>query len=248
MDPYLERRGLWEEVHAGLIVEIQQYLAPLVRPNYRVAIERRTYLALVVPDTFVGKPDVLVVSAPSGITGPKATGMAVASQPIVGELPMPEEVIERYLEVRDAVTGDVLTVIEILSSSNKLAGEGRAQYERKRLKVLGSATNLIEIDLLRAGEPLPLHVEGESNYRIIISRAPHRPRADIYLFGIRDPIPDIPVPLRSGEDEPVLPLNKVLQELYDRVGYDLAIDYNQPPTPPLANEDALWAAQLLQTT
>lgn len=46
MDPYLERPGLWEEVHAGLIVAMQQHLSPLLRPRYRVAIERRTYLAL----------------------------------------------------------------------------------------------------------------------------------------------------------------------------------------------------------
>jgi Protein of unknown function (DUF4058) len=27
MDPYLERRGLWEDVHTGLITEIQQFLS-----------------------------------------------------------------------------------------------------------------------------------------------------------------------------------------------------------------------------
>jgi Protein of unknown function (DUF4058) len=42
----------------------------------------------------------------------------------------------------------------------------------------------------------------------------------------------------------VLPLNRLLHDLYDRAGYDLAIDYRQLPDPPLASEDAEWAARL----
>ena len=63
MDPYLERPGMWEEIHTGLIVAMQQHLAPLAQPGYRVAIERRTYLALLTTDAgeFVGKPDLMVV-------------------------------------------------------------------------------------------------------------------------------------------------------------------------------------------
>lgn len=248
MDPYLERRGLWEEVHASLIVEIQQFLAPLVRPNYRVAIERRTYLALLASEPFVGKPDVLIVSSSRQAVRAAPTTAAIGASPLVGELPMPEEVIERYLEVRDVVTGEVVTVIELLSPSNKLTHEGRNQYERKRLDVLGSATHLIEIDLLRAGEPFPVRVPGTGDYRIIVSRAPQRPHADVYLFGLRDPIPAIPIPLHSGEAEPILSLNQILHDLYDRAGYDLAVNYQQPPPdPPLAAEDAAWLDEHLRT-
>lgn len=46
--------------------------------------------------------------------------------------------------------------------------------------------------------------------------ARHRPRADVYLFGVRDSIPDIPIPLRPDEDEPVLALNRIVHDLYDR--------------------------------
>jgi hypothetical protein len=161
---------------------------------------------------------------------------------------MPDEVTERYLEVRDVATGEVITAIEILSPTNKLTRGGRNQYDRKRLKVLGSATNLLEIDLLRSGEPFPIRFQNgdrEALYRIVVSRAPWRPRADVYLFGLRAPIPDVPMPLRPGESEPVLPLNRVLHDLYDRAGYDQVIDYQQPPVPPLGDEDAVWAAQLL---
>jgi hypothetical protein len=253
MDPYLERPGLWEDVHTRLIVAIADSLGPQVRPRYRVSVEQRTYLTVLTPDEveFVGRPDVLVVRTPT--PEPSAASPAPARygdiQPQVAELPMPDEVVERYLQVRDVATGEAVTVIELLSPTNKLKAEGRDQYERKRLKVLSSATHLVEIDLLRGGQPFPFWIQGQqvkSDYRIVVSRAQHRSRADVYLFSVRDPIPDIPIPLRPGEAEPVLPLNQLLHTLYDRAGYDLTIDYQQPPIPSLAKEDMEWLGQLLQ--
>ena len=74
---------------------------------------------------------------------------------------------------------------------------------------------------------------------------PSRPQAGVYLFGVRDPLPHIPIPLQSGEDEPVLSLNQIGHDLYDRAGYDRAVDYGQPPVPQLSGKDAQWAAQLV---
>jgi hypothetical protein len=91
-------------------------------------------------------------------------------------------------------------------------------------------------------------VPGKGDYRIIISHAPQRPRADVYLFSPREAIPEFPIPLRAGETEPLLPLNQILHSLYDRAGYDLAVDYQQPPPdPPLSAEDAAWLDEHLRT-
>jgi hypothetical protein len=163
----------------------------------------------------------------------------------VAELPQPEEVHHRYLEIRDTETHAVITTLEILSPANKVGREGRRQYEDKRLKVLGSMTNLVEIDLLRAGEPLPMYVSQHDDYRMIVSRHHQRPCADVYLFSVRQPIPDIPIPLQPGEAEPVLSVNGLLHSLYDQGSYDLMIDYQQPPVPPLDESDRTWAEGLL---
>jgi hypothetical protein len=93
--------------------------------------------------------------------------------------PPPTSVTERYLEIRTVPEQQVITVIEILSPSTKLTREGRVQYEGTRLKVLGSTTHLVEIDLLRAGHPFPMKAPGSNDYRIVISRSQHQPRADI---------------------------------------------------------------------
>lgn len=249
MDPYLERRGLWEEVHTRLNVAIADVLGPRVRPHYRVGVERRVYVVTDTQEKLAGKPDVLVFAPHATPIG--TLTMAAPASPMlqVGELPMPEEVIERFLEIRDVETGEVITTIELLSPTNKLTRDGREEYERKRMKVLGSRTHLVEIDLLRAGEPFPIYLKGnghEGDYRIVVSRAPQRPSADIYVFTVRDPIPDIPIPLRAGEGEPLLPLNQVLHDLYDRASFDMAVDYRQPPEPPLRETDVAWAAELLQ--
>lgn len=263
MDPYLERRGLWEEIHTDLISRTRQFLIPLLRPKYRVAIEQRTYLSLVAPKgQLIGKPDVMITArrqpAMKPSLGPVAVVAAAPSvermlpdPPLSGELPMAEEIVERHLEIRDTATQEVITAIEILSPTNKESQDGRQQYEQKRLKVLASATSLVEIDLLRAGKPFAMKVVGQTeekapDYRIAISRSWQRPHADLYLFSVRQPIPSFLIPLRPGEQEPVLPLNKILHDLYDQGGYDLAIEYDQPADPPLSVEDAEWAAQLLR--
>ena len=106
----------------------------------------------------------------------------------------------------------------------------------------------VEIDLLRSGTHLPalsLDDDFHADYRLVVSRTQQRPLAALYSFGIRDPIPDIPIPLRIGETEPLLRLNAVLHQLYDEVRYDLAIDYNQPLDLPFDDDDASWVGALL---
>lgn len=244
MDPYLEKPGLWKQVHTDLMVDIRRYLAPLVRPKYQVAIEQRNFLSLATGDPSVGEPDVLVI-APAGrqpveLTRTGATLVANGSYRVT--LPETQERIERYLAVRDIESGEVITVIEILSPTNKL--EDRQRYLRKRQRVLDSLTNLVEIDLLRSGKAMPMLGEfPKTVYRILVSRALQRPNAQVFPCGLRQPIPEIPIPLRPGEDEPRLPLNQLLHTLYDSAGYDLFIDYRKPPVPPLSEEDMHWAQQ-----
>jgi hypothetical protein len=241
MDPYLEQPNLWIQVHTGLILEIQKFLAPLLRPRYHLAIKQRTYLSLLPLDAeLMGIEDISMQTSDG-----KDDNLAMVAKAVEGELPMPETVSERYLEIYDTATSNVVTVIEILSPTNKITRDGRAQYERKRFKILASLINLVEIDLIRIGKPFAIKVKAQQNdYRIVISRSPQRPKADIYLFGIRDKIPDFPIPLLAGESEPVLPLNQILHDLYNVVGYDLAINYQQSIKPPLPEKEAQWIAQL----
>lgn len=168
-----------------------------------------------------------------------ATGVAV-------EVPLPSVVRETWLEVRLPAGGQVVTTIELLSPTNKLPGEGRRLYETKRSLVLGSPTNLVEVDLARAGEPMPLRgVVRRGGYSILVSRGDRRPHATLFPFGLRDPIPSFPVPLRPGDPEPEVDLSRLLDDLYERAAYDLTIDDVGDPVPPLEEPDRAWAERLL---
>lgn len=245
MDPYLERPGLWPDVHNSLIAYLRDALAPDLRPKYYVSIEERTYFPDTDDLTFAGRPEVSVVREPQAVYEPAPAGADVET--VTVELPMPDEIRETFLEVRDVDSDRVITILELLSPTNKRPGEGRNLYERKRLRLLGTLTNFVEVDLLRAWEPMTMRGDaGSSHYRILISRAEERPRATLLKFGLRSPIPKFRLPLEKGDDEPIVELNRLLHELYDRAGYDLRIDYTIEPEPRLDEENSAWAEALLR--
>ncbi len=247
MDPYLEQPDLWPDVHNRLITHLADSLGPMVRPRYYVSVEERTYLVESDKDSLVGRPDVTVVEQGGTQPSPVTTVKTVIETAVEVEVPLPDEVRETYLEIRAAGTDRVVTVVEILSPSNKRPGRGRDLYEEKRLIVLGSATHLIEIDLLRSGEPMSVRGDGRhSHYRILVSRWRHRPKALLFPFTVRQPIPQFQLPLKYGDEEPIVDLNQLLHDLYDRAGYDLRIDYTKEPVPPLDEADAEWAHEILQ--
>lgn len=162
-------------------------------------------------------------------------------------IPMPEDVTESYLEIREIATGFVVTTIEILSPKNKRPGEGRKGYEIKRKQVLSSLSHLVEIDLLRSGKPMPILGEPiTKDYYILVSRSEIRPQAKLYPFSVQEPIPIILLPLQSEDPEPILDLQSLFHGIYNRARYHLAIDYHQEPVPSLNTEDALWSDLLLR--
>jgi hypothetical protein len=159
---------------------------------------------------------------------------------------MQDEVSENFLEVYEVKTGKLITILELLSPVNKLHRQGREEYERKRGHVFRSWTTLVEIDLLRAGEPMPVvGAQVHSDYRILVSRGKQRPRASLIAFSLRQPIPAFTLPLLPGDDEPEVALNRILHTVYRRARFDLRLDYTQAPVPPLTEADTAWAQALM---
>lgn len=162
-------------------------------------------------------------------------------------VPLPEEVRESYLEIRERQTGTVVTTLEILSPKHKRSRDGRDAYLWKRQRVLASLTHLVEIDLLRSGTPMPIQgAVQKTDYRILISRGDRRPIAQLYPFNLQESIPVFQLPLKAGDMEPLVDLNTILDGVYERAGFDLRVDYTQPPQPALSQEDATWADVLLR--
>ncbi|MBZ8180127.1 DUF4058 family protein [Oscillatoria salina] len=249
MNPYLESPLFWSGFHHWLIIDIARLLSPQLRPKYLVAVEVRTYETSGEDSLLVGLPDVTIKAAQTASKSTK-TNVAVATpatKPLTVNLPIPETIKEGYLEIRDVKTKQVITAIELLSPTNKRSGKGREKYLQKRQRILGSSTHLVEIDLLRGGQTMPMDTKGiKSDYRILVSKENRRPQADLYAFNLRETIPEFPLPLRREDSEPVINLQALINQIYDQASFDLQIDYSQPPIPKLTETERTWADDLLQ--
>ncbi len=244
MDPYLEQPDVWPDFHARFIAAAAMEIGRRVRPRYFVRIEEQVYLHERSADerTPLGRPDIGIHSA----NRPSGTALAeTSSAPMTVYVPAAiDEVTIRHLEIRDAVNRNLVTVIELLSPSNKTPGLVRARFIRKTATLMASSANFVMIDLLRGGPRMPLMVIPPCDYCVVSRTASRRPDADCWAFGLRDPLPNITVPLREGEPLVWLDLKALLDKTYHSAGYELSI-YTGTPDPPLVPDDEAWAKSLL---
>jgi hypothetical protein len=158
----------------------------------------------------------------------------------------PEAVPHLSVEIRDRANRQLVTAIEVLSPMNK-RGEGRDEYLTKRRHSLLSTAHLLEIDLLREGQRIPmLKPLPPAPCFVFLSRAESRPITEVWPIPPDAPLPVVPIPLLPGDPDVPLDLQLALTTLYDLLGYDLAVDYTRPPEVPLRPEAAAWVEARLR--
>ena len=109
-----------------------------------------------------------------------------------------EEHRETFVEIYAASPGQrLVTTIEVLSPSNKRPGtEGWELYQRKRQTLLLGNVNLVEIDLLRGGQRMPmLDPWPDSPYTLLVAKAKKFQLCQVWPATFQRPLPPIPVPL-----------------------------------------------------
>jgi hypothetical protein len=233
MDPYLEG-SLWQSVHFQLSMEIARQLAPKLRPRYlALTPERFVYevpeeVAITTRSLY---PDVGLIDTGRPGSVPGETGVATVPLRIATLVPI--AVPHLSIEIRDAASRLLVTAIEVLSPTNK-RGDGREEYLAKRQRILRSTAHVIEIDLLRQGERVPMQQPLPSApYFVLVGRAETRPIMYVWPVPLGESLPNIPVPLLPGDSDVMLDLQQALTSVYDSIGYDLAVDYTRPPEVPL---------------
>ena len=245
MDPFLEG-PLWNSFHAQFCSEIARRLTPSLGPRYIALVEER-----LVVDTLDGvsiatrvmQPDVTA----AGMHGDRNTGTTVLEAPMCLATVMETEMPMHFVEIRNVANMVVVTVIELLSPSNK-AGEGRADYLRKRRSILNSDVNLVEIDLLRGGQRVPMRAPlPDFPYFALLHRAGLRPLADVWPIGLQEPLPPIPIPLLAPDADVELHLQRAFEGAFNSVGYERAIDYLRPLNPQFIETDAAWVTSVVSS-
>ena len=186
MDLYLEG-SLWGSVHTQLSVEIARQLTPRLLPKYVALTEKRFVVAVAdaaeTPSTpgmaRSRYPNAGVVRGRGAAGGPAASGPAMAPPPLRLVTVMPEAVPHVTVEIVEAGSRRLVTAIEVLSPTNK-RGDGREEYLRRRRPYLLSDVHLMEIDLLRTGERVPMRQPLPSvPYFVLVSRAETRPVTEV---------------------------------------------------------------------
>ena len=249
MDPYLENPAFWPGVHNALLIYMRDQLRPLLRPRYIASVEERVFVEG--PDRDV-IPDVWIRRNRPGQAGEGGVAVLQADAPVEVRVD-PLEVHQSYVQILDLASGQtIVTVIEVVSPSNKYAGPGRDSYRAKQRDVLSSDAHLVEIDLLRTG-PHVLAVpewaargRGPYEYLACVNRSGRlRDRYELYPRRLRDRLPRLRLPLADGDPDVVLDIPAVLARTHEAGDYRDRIDYRRACVPPLPPEDQAWADELI---
>lgn len=247
MDPYLEHPALWPGLHNRLIITIANQLQPHLLPRYVASVEQRVFVEGPNRENI---PDVLVRKLRPSSEATTATKRSVGTPVLL--VVDPVEVHEVYIEILDRYAGmKVVTVIELVSPSNKRGREGRRHYRTKQRETLAGRQHLVEIDLLRRGRHI-LSVPRWSaqdlapyDYFACVSRYPDRHQFETYPCRLRQRLPLINVPLEAPDADVTLDLQAALEQAYQEAGYALLLRYDEPCEPPLDAADQEWANERL---
>jgi hypothetical protein len=244
LNPYFESR--WPDVHATMIVHMREQLRLQMPQGLYVGVELGTQVLKnsreekpKVPDTSIWK---LREDSPAIAEPPNA------ATPTIAETPAPQL---RRLAVRD-LDGELLTVIELLSPSNK-HGVGAVVHQRKRLGLMELGINLVEIDLIRQWGLAVAQFEEDAVAASLMDSAGRLPphaalvfRAstpnvrELYGIHYKETLPAIRVPLSSEYSDIWLNLQELAQRAHEEGQFDLVTHYAHDPEPPLSPVEAAW--------
>jgi hypothetical protein len=238
MNPFLEQPDGWHEFHEALCGAMIEWLVANLPEAYTVRGNENVYIRELSADErgLLGRPDVFVTS--QAHTNDKSSHVqpAMASAPQTSCYPAVDIVSETTIEIHDKQNRSVLAAIELLSPANKSTDP--QAYLQKRQRYVASAINLVEIDLLRGGRRPDMQPPiRATDYCVVIGRAWRRPEAQVWAVGLREVLPTVPIPLRETDAEPLLPLQVLFAQTFERRGFAKFI-YDNTPDPQLSTDDA----------
>jgi hypothetical protein len=152
---------------------------------------------------------------------------------------------EPFVEIRQRTDNRLVTLVDIISPTNRTSVSGKAAYLDSRIDALNHRAAVVEIDLVTQGKP-PLDFDRtqlpEHHYTITVTRgaAPHRHQ--VYAAVLTKRLPPFKLPLAADDRDTVIDLQVSFARAYDAADFSRKIDYTT--TPPadvvLPAEDRDW--------
>jgi hypothetical protein len=163
------------------------------------------------------------------------------------------EVHEPFIEILPvADQSRVVTIIEILSPTNKEGGTGRELYLTKQREALRSQAHFLEIDLLRGGQhtiAAPLNhllLRGSWHSVVCLHRALQGTRFEVWPIPLEKHLPRVCVPLDGDDPDAMLDVQELFSRCYDEAAYQRRINYKEEPPVRLSPATAQWTDALLR--
>ncbi|MBC8100043.1 MAG: DUF4058 family protein, partial [Armatimonadetes bacterium] len=249
----------WGGFHSAQIIDLMRALDRKLPAGYIVDNEQSMQIRDYHPDSGEAlkpdarsniKPDTVIVQAYPGMAGggsalaeaidtPTRTLTATATADYDDQRLYLRAVAIRVLEP-DLRFGRVVTLIELLSPSNKPGGSGFWQYAEKRILTLQAGIVLVELDYLHeTPSPVPYipsypaHDPAAYPYSILVTDPrPTLAQGKAQFYGIRvdQVLPRVAIPLGTGDAAIAFDFNAAYQQTFTSASvYGLRADYAQLP-------------------
>jgi hypothetical protein len=159
-----------------------------------------------------------------------------------------EEHVEEFIEIRQRSDGRLVTLVDLVSPTNKTTASGRQAYLKKRGECKSGGTSLVEIDLVLQGQPmLDYSREGlpDWDYAVTVTRSTQPERYEIYTATMQKRLPRFRLPLAADDRDTVLDLHAAFSRCYDQGNFAAKIDYQREPPTPLSEGNRQWVGEIL---
>ncbi len=244
MDPYLEAH--WRDVHTRMMTYLCDQIQDQLPPHLVARVEE----SVSVDEDEVSRrisPDVSIIEDFEGTELGYSTESVAIAEPLLVLEEVPHTA--RHVQILDLSSSErVVTVIEVLSPTNKLTQTGREDYRRKQRDYLRAGVNLVEIDLLRGGQHVlaaPLEFIPPAKRRTYMMSVRSRTLTKVFGASLQEPLPVISIPLRPTDRDVSLNIQQIIDHVYDRGRY-AKLNYQLDPEPPFSPEDTAWVETLLR--
>ncbi len=250
MDPWLEGEEVFPDLHESLIFLLKEAVNAALPPGYVATTKNKVW----VDDELRREPDVALFGRDRDPNGNGGVVVALAGLTAIGQRLSPEPVEEPYLEIVSPRGKRLVTAVEIISLTNKKAGEkGRQTYQEKQHEYELSGVHLVEIDLLRRGPHVTAAPLGRLrkafatfDYHISVTVAEAVPSYHAAAIKLGDPLPAFAIPLDPDVPPVTVNLQPLLERCYASGKYDALVSYREPCDPPLTPEQQAWAEGILR--
>lgn len=157
---------------------------------------------------------------------------------------------EEFIEIRQRNDSRLITLIEIVSPTNKTTKTGRDSYLQKRNEARDLRANIVEIDLVLQGTPMLESTRTnlpEWDYVVTVTRAAQPERHEIYTSTLEKRLPRFRLPLATDDRDTVVDLQATFSRCFEQGDFRNRVNYKNPPVGKFLEPHRQWIQEYLSS-